>query len=237
MKGIVIFLILISTSVFAEPLKIATGEYAPYSGEDIPGLGISTKIVKTVFQEINQDIVIEFMPWNRVMNNLKSARISGSFPWTKNDEREIDMLYSEPINELNIFLFKKKNKSFPNDDLTKKTMCIPSGWDLLVYTEVTEKFNVKITRPVDLESCMRMLAKDRVDFLLISEKVGKNAIEKQFGKDSLIEGTPIKYFTKKINLYFIIPKKYPHAKKLLQDFNMGLAKIKINGIYDKIVEK
>jgi polar amino acid transport system substrate-binding protein len=221
----------------AVPLKLVTGEYVPYTGEQIIGQGISTEIVRAVFKEINMEVVVEFMPWNRVMKTLLNTKAAGSFPWTMNQERQTTMLYSEAINEFKIISFTKKGSKIAYLDKSKKTLCLPSGWDPKAFIDLSKKFNMQLVRPINIESCVQMLVKGRVDFFLVNEKVGWNAIEKIYGKNSPIEGNSVDFFIKKNMLYFIVPKKYPDAENLILEFNKGLAKIKKNGIYDKIISK
>lgn len=228
-------LFLIPALSLAAPLKLATGEYIPYAGENIPGQGISTQIVKAVFKEIKIDIVIEFMPWNRVMNSLLNTKVAGSFPWIINSDRQKSMLYSEAINEFSVLSFTKKGKKINYADKSKKTLCLPSGWDPTTYNDISKKFNLELVRPINIESCVEMLVKERVDFFLVNEKVGLYAVEKLYGKNSAIEGKHVSFLTKKNKLYFIVPKNYPNAKNVIAIFNKGLAKIRKSGIYDKII--
>jgi polar amino acid transport system substrate-binding protein len=223
-------------SLYASPLKLATGEYLPYTGENLIGGGISTQIVRAVFKEIKEDVEIDFRPWNRVMSNLKSASFSGSFPWNKNATRQIDFFYSEAIHNYKITSFVKKGSLIDRTgNLKQMKLCNPSGWDISNMLQFIKDNEMIIESPISLESCFSMLKLDRVDVIITNDLVGTNFIHTRFPKDHLFTTKKLGTFDKMNNLYFIVPKKYPNAQKIIADFNRGLKIIKKNGTYDKIM--
>lgn len=232
--GLVILLVL--TPVHAESLKLVTGEYAPYTSEKLPFGGITTQIVTAAFGEMKQEVAVEFIPWNRAMNYLKSGSVSGSFPWAKNAEREKDVLYSDVIHKYRILSFVKKGSGLEkNFNPTGKTLCLPSGWDLTGIEKELTKYKMTLERPVSMESCVLMLALGRVDLVVMNEHVGYDLIKKLYPKKTPVVGLDNAIFGKSLNLYFLVPKKYPNGKKIISDFNRGLELIKKNGKYDKLV--
>ncbi|MBC7428100.1 MAG: transporter substrate-binding domain-containing protein [Bacteriovorax sp.] len=240
MRALILTFILSISSSFlqAETLKIVTGEFAPYSGENLNKGGVSTQVVKAIFDEVKQDISIEFIPWNRGMNNLKTGLVAGSFPWTKNVEREVDLLYSEPIHKYKLVSFVRKDSSLLTTyNLNGKKLCQPSGWDISFLDRTSAAKKITIERPISMESCLQMLSLGRVDVIVMNDHVGTDFINKLFPKNSPITGIDNEYFGKKFLLYFIVPKKYPNAKKIIADFNRGLALIKSNGKYENFVRE
>lgn len=238
MKTIVVFILTFFTlAIEASPLKIATGEYAPYSGEHIEHQGISSQVVRAVFREIKQDIILQFMPWKRVMSNIDNETVAGSFPWNMNDERLHHNYFSRPIHLYRVFAFTKKGQDFNTEDsLRGKIICLPSGWDQAPYLKMIDKLKLQVESPMSIESCFSMLAIKRVDIIFMNELVGKEVERKIFGRQNLIVASEKSYFQKRINLYYMISKEYPNAKKIITSFNLGLEKIKGNGVYESIVE-
>lgn len=236
---LITILFLLSTSVLhANTLKIVTGEYAPYTGETLKEGGVSTQVIKAIFSEIKQPIKIEFIPWNRAMNNLKSGNAAGSFPWTKNAEREIDFLYSEPLHKYKLISYVRNDsillKTF---DLKGKKICQPSGWDISFLNEAFATKKITIERPINMESCLQMVSLGRVDIVIMNNHVGAEFLNKISLKNSPITGIDNDYFGKEFALYFIVSKKYPNAKKIIAEFNKGLALIKSNGKYEKLTHE
>lgn len=235
-KIIYIFLCIIFTSIaHASSVTLLSGEYAPYTGENIPGHGISTLIVKAAFKESGRTVIVDFMPWNRIMNNMLNGSASGSFPWTLTAERQKYMLYSDPIHNYRLLLFKKKNDMLKNVEVTGKTFCLPSGWDNSPYLEIENKYKTKIVRPISIDSCIQMLALGRVDLIFMNEYVGRNMLKKLYGRKSPIEGFSSPLFDVVKSLYLVVPKNSLNGINLINEFNVGLQKIKRNGVYADII--
>ncbi len=233
--ALIFFSIFTIFSSQAETLRLVTGEYAPYTAEKSFNGGVSVQVVKAVFAELNQDIKIEFMPWKRAMNNLLSSQAAGSFPWAINDERAKDLYYSKAMHSHLQYRYVQKTKLVKNFEPEGKKLCQPSGWDNLYFKSQRKKLRDKILveQPISLESCMQMLAIGRVDFVVMNQYVADEVLHKLYPKDSPIIGVPLEKEIK-TELYFVVPKKYPNAEKILADFNRGLTIIKNNGKYDAI---
>lgn len=232
----IIFFILVGFPVQGSILKIASGEYIPYSGEKIPKQGLSTMVVRAVFKELKQDISIEFMPWNRAMRLVKSSAVAGSYPWNLNSERLKESYFSEAIHHYRHLVFIKKGQDFKTESsLTGKRLCVPNGWDLSIYESLIKNRKMKLVDPSTIESCFHMLALGSVDIVVMNELVGLEVQERLFGKRAPIFGTEKDYFKKVVSLHFIVSKKHPDAKKIISDFNRGLEIIKANGVYDSII--
>ncbi len=234
-RALLIILLLVSTSLSAGPMRIVTGEYAPYCGEKLHGRGMSTQLIEAIYKDIKKDIKIEFMPWKRAMNYLMETSAAASYSWTMNEERKKDFLYSAPLHEFRVLYFVKKNSGINSlKDFKGKKICQPNGWDISPYEQMIEKNKMILERPISVESCFRMLGLGRVDVIGMSEHVGIDIIHQVFGEIS-----PIAYFDSGLpvsSLYLIVPKKHPEAQKLIKEFNQGLAKIRRDGMYLKIVD-
>ena len=59
--------------LFAENTKItlATGDFAPYTGKDLPHFGVFNEIVTAAFKEINIDVEYKSLPWKRGEKAIK----------------------------------------------------------------------------------------------------------------------------------------------------------------------
>lgn len=233
---LITLLAMICFEVQAASVKLATGEYAPYVGEHIPNNGISSMVVKAVMKEMKQEYSLGFMPWKRVILELDNGSITGSYPWNLNKERFKKYYFSMPINEYRMIVFSRKGDYFPTEkSLTGKVLCMPAGWDQATTNELVVRNRLQIVSPANAESCFNMLARKRVDVIFMNHLVGKSIVEKIFGKNSPLISNERPYLHKVVELHFIVSKKNPNGKKIIEDFNRGLGKIKSNGVYDSIL--
>jgi polar amino acid transport system substrate-binding protein len=176
------------------------------------------------------------MPWNRVMLLTKNGSVAGSFPWNHNSDRIKDSYYSMPINQYRIVAFYKKGSDYKKEtSLYKKRICLPSGWDISIFQSLINKMKMEVVSPTTIESCINMLAKSRVDIIFIDELVGKYLDKKIFGKKSPLVSREKVYLKKVVNLHFIVSRKYPNGKAIIERFNHGLERIKSNGVYNSII--
>lgn len=238
------FLLLVLLHFFSFPatgetqtLKLVTGEYAPYSGQNLPNGGVSTHVVQAIFKEIKQDIKIEFIPWNRAMHYLKSGSVAGSFPWAKNAEREKELLFSNPVHEYKILSYLTRRSALDKKfSLSNKKACLAIGWDISLFEKVFEKNKISLDRPITMESCFQMLAMGRIDLVVVNEHVGNAMVKKLFSFNSPVMGVAIDTLNISGALYFTVPKNYPNGKKIISEFNRGLRLLKKNGKYDLLVQ-
>lgn len=230
-------LLFLSQSVLAEPIKIISGEYAPYSGEALFGRGISTQIVEAVYKEINKDIKIDFVPWKRAMYLLQNSSATGSYPWSKSQEREVDFVFSQPIHEFSIRYFVKTNSPIKSlSDFERKRLCRPNGWNNVYYEKTIKEKKMILESPINIESCLKMLVLGRVDMVGLDEVVGAALVKKYYGDKNEITSIPATDIPYKVTFHFIVAKKTPNAQKIVEEFNHGLKVIKNNGTYHKIVQ-
>ncbi len=71
-----------------ETVVIATGEWAPFVGEEIPGNGFTTEIVIAAFSAVDKDVELQFVPWSRALELTESNDVFGTYPWTFTPEKK-----------------------------------------------------------------------------------------------------------------------------------------------------
>lgn len=73
MRSIYLAIIMVLSCVFTQKshaealdkIKMTATEWPPFTGEDLPGQGISSIIVRETFAEMGYDLEIDFSPWQR----------------------------------------------------------------------------------------------------------------------------------------------------------------------------
>ncbi len=63
-----------------EPLSLATLEWAPYVGKDLPDRGFATEIVTEVLGRSGYGVDITFMPWVRVLRRVARGEADALYP-------------------------------------------------------------------------------------------------------------------------------------------------------------
>jgi|GEM_PF-3258222 len=155
---------------------------------------------------------------------------------TKNKQRSDYLYYSDPISEINNGLITKANHSLTQvnhlDDLVGLKLIAIRKWS--TQTEL-ESRGIAHTAVDTIPQALNMLIMRDFDAIYS----GVESISYYAKQANLTSEIDVVYFpglpAKK--LHMCLGKKTPNASTLLQQFNRGLAAIKVNGQFDAIANK
>ena len=150
-------------------------------------------------------------------------------------------VFSDPIFQSVFALFTRADSDlrFANDaSLAGKTLCLPAGADVSDLNRdnrnwVSEK-TVNFLRPASILDCISLTEQGKADGLFMHELEGRVALRRLGIQEKFrIAERPVSVRT----IHAIAAKNSPRALELIGAINEGLAKLKQNGAYAKIVEK
>jgi polar amino acid transport system substrate-binding protein len=218
-------------------IRLVTGEYAPFTGENLPQGGMGTEIVTSVLKSLDWQYQIVFEPWERSVVDLDANQFFGAFPFSIDVERSRDHLFSDAIFTDPFMFFALKDAPFhylQPDDLTGRTLCYPGakGWSLEGLQPLVDAGKIKMERPADLPACFNMLKANRVDLVFAAESVGWTAAKTALGSTDAIKTLEQPY--KVAYAHIMITKTYPNGSQLLGRFNAALQKLEEDGTLAEI---
>lgn len=118
----------------AHQIKLISGEWPPYTGEDLESQGIAAAIVTHILGQMGYRAEYEFMPWELgealAGASQRDDEVRGIFPYMKTAEREKQFYFSRGI--INIV-----NTAFYHKEHTPKAAEIDSADDLSAYRILT----------------------------------------------------------------------------------------------------
>lgn len=226
-----VFLLLINSTAFAEPINIITLNWSPYVGEDLKSNGFHAQIVKNAFKQINKDINLKFLPWKRA---YKKALNAEAFLMSASDtqERRGIFNYSTPYDNAATHLIKLKISKFnftgDIQSLKKHSIGVIRG-----HYMASVLGNAGLTKIKEVNNDLQNMTKlyhQRVDFIVMSKLTALYVIKKNFNNtpdDIHIFEPPLKDNP----IHLIGSKKMPNSKEIINEFNRGLKEIKGNGVY------
>ena len=99
MFHIICLSVLLNISFFAHAkiVKIANGEWPPYTSSKLKHGGFLTHIVKEAFETQGYTVQFSYLSWNRGFEMTRLGFFDSTIGWTKNKEREKHFFFSEPI--------------------------------------------------------------------------------------------------------------------------------------------
>ena len=110
MSRVVAFVLalVLSATVAAEQVVITNGEWPPFLSKNYKEYGVVSHIVKDAFASQGVDVKYEFYPWARAYKLVEVAKADASVIWTRNEERDQQVLFSDPVVDLkDVFFFRK----------------------------------------------------------------------------------------------------------------------------------
>nr|WP_255635520.1 transporter substrate-binding domain-containing protein [Azospirillum sp. 412522] len=220
------------------------GDYAPFTGEDLPGGGLVTELVRRAFAVGGRQYDVRFMPWRRGYDGVVSGRFLATFPYVRTPEREREVLFSDPVIELRQFVYLSNRSAMdfrdggdgdPGrlEDFGGRTICQPVGYALPAALEAMV-VQGRLTRqaPSDLGACVRMVATGRADVLVIDEFSGAVAIARSgLAEDIRVSERPFAVVT----LHVVVGRATPGAEATVAIFNDGLKTLKLQGVYQQLL--
>jgi polar amino acid transport system substrate-binding protein len=176
-----------------------------------------------------------FVPWARALDGVKNASFDlllGTW-WT--EERTKFLNFSDPYLNNSVKFIKKKGNSFEYaglESLKDKSVGVVRGYgynDDFLNSKAFRKPDAK-----DFIANIRKLAAGRIDLTLEDELVAKAVIAKK--APELLDKIEFCDLPLSSNaLHVTSGLSNSKHKQLIDAFNKGLAEIKANGVYDKII--
>lgn len=241
MKNVVLCLIFLLCTVPAfagEPLLLVTNEYLPYVNISNKNSGFLSDVIVAAFTEAKVQVKIEYRPWRRCAMLVEDGTAFAAYPYAVTEHRKRYALFSDEIWKCrNVFFYLKGR--YGNYDFTSlealqgRTIAGTSGH---YYEDVFRQKKLSVDYAPSEVSGVRKLWDNRADFFAEDELVGWTLISRLFPKNIFMFGaTPSPWNVKPQHL--MVSKKYPGAKKLLEQFNAGLKAIRENGVYKELFDR
>ncbi len=218
-------------------VKLATLDWPPYVGKDLPKYGFTTAIVSEAFKRAGYEVKIDFMPWARVLQEAEAGQYDAAYPEYYSEERVKTFFLSESfaVGPLGFYKRKADNIIYTKlEDLKPYRIGVVLG-----YTN-TPEFDAADYLQKDAvnsdEQNLRKLLLGRVDLIVIDKFVGQYII-----KTSIPEAADALEF---INpplleqpLYVIFSRQAAGSEQKLQAFNAALKTMREDGTLERILKE
>lgn len=191
-------LIYISVASTEIPQKIYRGEQGKLQGSFI-------ELLKRAEQFTHLRFKVHLMPWARAIKEVKHNRIDAIMPALYSDERAKYLVY--PKKNLFVFgnnvLLKRSNDAFKFDKIST------IGKDIIIgkvrssslgqeFDQAEQSGIITIVGVIDFEKALEMLAKGRLDLVVIDSEIAKQVISRLKTEDQF---TVIPLITEEVKSY------------------------------------
>lgn len=219
---------------------LAENDFVPFSTPE--GKGLSNEIVSEAFKAVNINAKIEIFPFARLMVMVKEGQAIGGFNAVPTDDTKPDYLFGkEPIytSHMNFFYHVEDPVVIDTeaDIATKISNQKMVVGDVVGYIYPPDYVKMKDSKAFIVESVnsdqilIKKLAAKRNKVALMTVEVANYHIQNLGVKDKIGYGK----YTWEAPLFIAFSKKNPKAQHYMEQFDKGMAIIKSNGIYQKIL--
>lgn len=220
-----------------QPLIFATDHYPPYHSKEIPGGGYIHQAVVEAFKRSGREIQVQPMPFARALVYTREAEVTGLFTLWYRKERDKYALYSDPLPANDVVFFKRKEREISYTD-------VPSLQPYTIGTVIAYAYSPTFANAgylhkeaaKDNSVNMQRLISGRVDLAVMDMKQGIDIIRTQFAKHC-DEIDWIEPPLERNHLYLAVSRKVPEFRQIITDFNRGMAEIKADGTFQKIMDR
>jgi len=238
MKKLLVLMVFtcLSVSVSAQTIKLATGEWAPYTSSSDPNGKVAEIVVKEAFAQVGVTVTFEHFPWVRAYKAVIEGSHHGTFPWYATDKRKQETFYSKSsiLDDTEVF-FKKRNSNFDwktLEDLKKYKIGGIIGYS---HIDRFKAAGVKFAGVKNEKLNFQKLLSDRIDSFPASKLVGYYLLKNEFKEAELSQITHVEQPLSEAGMYVLFSRKMPDYEALAEKFDQGLKKLKNSGRYEEIL--
>jgi len=235
----IIFLAVFQSAAFSSDrvIKLATLNWAPYVEESLENYGFTSEIVSEVFKKAGYQVKIDFMPWVRVLTEVKAGEYDAMYPAYYSEERSRIYALSQPISKGLLVLCKRSDEKIKYKtllDLKPYKIGVVRGYVNTPEFDSAAYLNKKTVNN-DKQNLLKLLS-GRIDLAVIDKytanQIIKTCIPHAAGKLNFLE-PPLD----NKSLYIGFSKAIKDYPMLLKDFNQALGEMIKEGEIDNIVKK
>ncbi|MDE1464014.1 substrate-binding periplasmic protein [Spartinivicinus poritis] len=226
------------TKVLARDITIVTTDWEPYFASTLEEGGVLTEIVKTAFKRKGHKISLQWYPWKRCMVLVAKGKRDIALGAYFSKERAKTYYYSDPFFDINVGIIALKEAGITSysslHELKEYTIGVTKNWVNSAEFDKADYLRKDISQSHIIT--IRKLFGRRIDMIVTSIPVFQYEVGR-LKHHNLSEIVVLNPLLSTNELYLISSIKLKDHKKIIQDFNKGLAEIKKDGTYGKIFSK
>lgn len=215
-------------------IRLASSDYQPYYGPRAVNQGPLAELIHSAFASQQVESSIEFMSWSEALRQAQTPAFAGLVCGWDHPLRRQQYLFSSPLyyNELRFFAYQKIRErnlrvlatQLPRLGLVKD----------YAYPEAVRQAGFAITIVNEDQALLDLLLQHKVDLILSDSATTQYWLQQQPVQTQL-QIQPSEQVLARKAMHLLISKKYPHARQLLQQFELGLQQLEKNGRWAQIL--
>lgn len=249
-KVLIVLALLVLTEVLGAPdqsdasetgaLRLANGEWPPYTGQQLPGYGCDSQVVTEAFALMGIRVEYSFFPWARGMLLSRNGLVDGALEWENTPEhRRSHFVSRQPISRQQWVFFHRKGTTVDwrqLEDLHRHRIGLTIGY---AYSDAFKVFQANypatFTEAASDLLNFKKLFNRRIDLFPMEQQVGRYLLETYFSAAQrqavVVHPQPIGDFLP----HLLLSRVVAGNERRMQLFEQGLQQLQANGRYRQIM--
>ena len=219
-------------------LQLATINWEPYTGKDLPDHGFFSDLVVSALNRTGYDVEFRYYPWTRALQNAKRGNVHGLMNAYWKKDRTGFLSYPDAVWQVKEEFIALKNHpvSYTGDAASLKgyTIGVLRG---SAQAEELRSAGIRTAPITDQVQNVKRLLKKRIDAALVPRSIFFYHLERTAPEVPTKTIRILSPAFKIYNMYVAFSRNKPGYERLTADFNLGLKQIKADGTYDRILQK
>lgn len=231
----------------AEKATVTVGwtTWEPFAYRDSSNqlVGLNIELLTAILTDAGYQFEFKEIPWKRQRLELEEGKLDISAGANKTAEREKFVYFSVPYQQEGVGFFVRKGETANYSaktlaDVIKSSMTV----GVLAGTVYSDEYATLRNNP-DFMSHLDEVSQDRQNHqkLLLKRIDGfiqeYSTLTRQEMDSGFLDQIEPLFTVSSEPLYFIVSQKTPAAQQIVEDINASLARLKADGMYQKIFEK
>lgn len=223
----------------AKEIVLASMNYPPFYGEELKHYGPLIEIITKSYQKTGYEVKITFVPWVRALAWSKTGKVDGMVGVWYSPERAQHYHYSAPIFPNKMGFYKRKDEDIQYRDyadLKQQGYRLGSVRGYIQPTGLAES-GIPLMFVSDDSQSFKILSRKRVDLVVVDKDYARYMLAKPEFKVYARNIQWMEPVLEEKQQHLIISLNTKQSKQKLQDFNKGLAALRLSGEFSGILKK
>ncbi|MGZ2259060.1 substrate-binding periplasmic protein [Roseobacter sp. A03A-229] len=220
-----------------DKLIVVADEWPPFSGDSLPGQGISIDVTRAVLERAGFTVETAILPWSRVVSGAKAGEYDVVTSLFLDAEMQQALTYSDPFFKTQVKFVRRKGAPIRFDGLESLTPHVIAVGTGFLYEPEFDKadFLNKFEVTTTLQG-VQMVAAGRVDLTLDSTHVVAHSI--LTGDPDLLE--QIEFIEPSLaeqEIHMAVSKHRPDHADIVAAFDAALSDMQADGSLAALLQK
>jgi len=216
-----------------KPLRITASDWPPYISQQLYSYGVAMSLTAEALRRAGYESAIAIQQWPKSMESVRDGGFDIATAVWRTEEREQDLLFSEPFLTNYIVLVKRHDDTsnyIDRADLGGLRVGIVA--DYAYRDQQYDTTGIEVLEAGSARANLQKLLGKELDLVLADSRVASYEI------DQLIAAKELTVIRKPLNtrsLRIAVSRQHPQHEEIVEAFNASIAQMRTDGSYDALL--